>query len=64
MPVMNYNAQQCACGDCFDWAIESSVWHDIFEVTSMRDAVKEGFEPQRYCISCINNKCYEGKPHR
>jgi len=59
-----YNTYPCPCPKCFDFGIDAALAHDIATTQQILDAIRDGYEPLRYCIGCISNRCYEGHEHK
>lgn len=54
---------QCACLYCDDFILPDELVGELESARTIRNAIFEGFEPFRYCITCINKRCYEGRGH-
>lgn len=54
---------RCACGDCYDFAMDEEMLDYVANTRKFEDAFVDGLEPHRYCITCYNKNCHQGKPH-
>ena len=63
MPSIGMQEPRCRCPNCLDYTMDDELLDYVAESTRFVNAFSEGLDPHQYCISCYNNRCYEGRSH-